>query len=93
MTPPDPPGHAEAPVHLLAALALECAPGDARGEALRRAALGYYHPTRRVRVDTPASSKYPFPGHPVLYLCTEDSCSLPITDPAEVAGQAAAFSE
>ena len=76
-----------------AVLTIVTPPGDARGEALRRAALGYYHPTRRVRVDTPASSKYPFPGHPVLYLCTEDSCSLPITDPAEVAGQAAAFSE
>jgi uncharacterized protein len=64
---------------------------DPRTEALRRAALAFYHPTRRVRADAPAASKYPYPGQPVLYLCTQDSCSLPVTDPNEVAARASEF--
>ena len=82
----------EALVAPYAVLTIVTPPGDPRGEALHRAALGYYHPTRRIRVDTPTASKYPYPDRPVLYLCTEDSCSLPVTEPTEVAGQATAFS-
>ncbi|HEX2677281.1 MAG TPA: DUF255 domain-containing protein [Polyangiales bacterium] len=61
--------------------------GDPRTQALLRAALSTYAPNRRVvRVD-PERSHYPYPDQPAAYLCTSDSCSLPIEDPSAIAKQ------
>jgi hypothetical protein len=38
-----------------------------------------------VVVTAPETSHYPFPGEPVAYLCSEDACSLPIRERAELA--------
>jgi uncharacterized protein YyaL (SSP411 family) len=60
-------------------------PADPRTQALLRAALASYAANRHVLVTAPETSHYPFPGEPVAYLCSEDACSLPIREGAELA--------
>ncbi|HKP55740.1 MAG TPA: DUF255 domain-containing protein [Polyangiales bacterium] len=60
-------------------------PGDPRAAELRRAAFAAYGPQRHVHSVAPAATHYPYPGDAVAYLCTDDSCSLPLNDPAQLA--------
>ena len=64
---------------------------DARTQALLRSARSYYHPTRLIRHDAPGEGKYPYPGEPVVYLCNDSACSMPVRDPSRVAAAADAF--
>jgi uncharacterized protein YyaL (SSP411 family) len=61
-------------------------PDDPRTLALQRAALEAYAPNRRLVSSAPARSHYPYPGEPVAYLCSDNSCSLPLHDPRAIAG-------
>ena len=47
--------------------------------------------TRRVELGRPGASRYPYPGEPAAYLCDDEACSLPVHDPAELAGAAERF--
>lgn len=64
---------------------------DARTQALLHSARAYYHPTRLIRHDAPGEGKYPYPGEPVVYLCNDSACSMPVRDPSRVAAAADAF--
>lgn len=64
---------------------------DARTQALLSSARRYEHPTRLVRADAPGEGKYPYPGEPVVYLCNDNACSMPVREPSELAAAAAAF--
>ena len=66
-------------------------PGDARTLALRRAALAWDDPRRLVEVASPGQGRYPYPGAPVAFLCGASSCSMPISDPAALAGTGSTF--
>jgi uncharacterized protein len=55
---------------------------DPRTRALAQAALHTYAPHALLRVDEPGQGTYPYPGAPVLYLCSENACSTPIDAPA-----------
>lgn len=59
--------------------------------ALYRAALHFYEPTRVMELGRPGASRYPYPDEPAIFLCTEDSCSMPVTDPADFAQRAGEF--
>ena len=62
---------------------------DARAQALIAAARGIYEPRKVVHFEKPG--RYPDHGYPVMYICNDDQCSLPISDPATVAMQARQF--
>jgi uncharacterized protein YyaL (SSP411 family) len=64
---------------------------DTRTQALLVSARGYYHPSRLLRHDAPGEGKYPYPGEPVVYLCNDNACSMPVRDPARLADAANAF--
>ncbi len=64
---------------------------DARTAPLFAAALAFYHPTRLVELGRPGSSRYPYPGEPAVYLCTQEACSLPVSDPQRLADAARTF--
>jgi uncharacterized protein YyaL (SSP411 family) len=64
---------------------------DPRTLALWRAALAWPDPRRLVELRAPGEGRYPYPGEPSVFLCGEDSCSLPITDPSTLAAAADAF--
>jgi uncharacterized protein YyaL (SSP411 family) len=64
---------------------------DERTQLLLASARAYYHPTRLIRHDAPGEGKYPYPGEPVVYLCNDNACSMPVRDPARVAAAADAF--
>ena len=66
-------------------------PEETRTAALHRAALALPLPTRRVELGRPGASRYPYPGEPAAYLCDDEACSLPVHDPAELAGAAERF--
>jgi uncharacterized protein len=66
-------------------------PDDEQTAALHRAALAFYDPVRLVELGRPGASRYPYPGEPAVYMCTSESCSMPITDPARVTQAARAF--
>lgn len=68
-------------------------PDEPRTEALHRAALAFYDPTRLVELGRPGDSRYPYPGEPSVFLCTGESCSMPITDPEALSSTARAFLE
>lgn len=70
-----------------AALTIVAPRGSTDGAALYAAALRVPQPTRLVRWQAPEESHYPYPGHAVLYLCTQDSCSMPIDNPDSVASE------
>ncbi len=60
-------------------------------EALHRAALAVPAPNRLVELGRPGASRYPFPGRPAAYLCNADACSLPVSEPTELAEAVARF--
>ncbi len=68
-------------------------PEDARTAALHRAALAFADPTRLVELARPGASRYPYPGEPAVFLCSGESCSMPITDPDALDDTARAFLE
>ncbi len=64
-------------------------PAAAGTRALRSAALATYEPRKVLHVES--SGRYPDPGHPVLYVCSDEVCSSPVADPARVADVVAGF--
>lgn len=64
-------------------------PGSAASGQLLAASRRVYQPRRVLHVEPPG--RYPDLGHPALYICNPDACSLPITDPGRVATEAARF--
>ncbi len=66
------------------------APGDPQGDALWRAALGYWEPRAAIERSAPGQ-RYPELGKPAIYVCSDQACSKPITEPARFADEAAAF--
>lgn len=64
---------------------------DERTAALHRAALGWYHPPRIVELGRPGASRYPYPGEPAAYLCTESACSRPVYDASRLVPEARRF--
>lgn len=66
-------------------------PEDPRTEALHRAAIALYEPTRLVELGRPGQSRYPYPGEPAIFLCTSEACSMPVTDPAALRASALEF--
>ncbi|KIG14917.1 Thymidylate kinase [Enhygromyxa salina] len=65
-------------------------PGDPVGDALWQAALRVWEPRASFERSEPGQ-RYPDTGAAAIYLCSERSCSRPITDPAQVAAEAEAF--
>ncbi|MEM7152697.1 MAG: DUF255 domain-containing protein [Myxococcota bacterium] len=65
-------------------------PDDPRTESLARAALHLPEPRAVVERSLPGE-RYPDTGRPAVYLCTETSCSTPITDPAALRNRAEDF--
>ena len=68
-------------------------PDEPRTRALHAAALRFVDPTRLVELGRPGASRYPYPDEPAIFLCTRTACSMPVTDPLEVAPAARAFLE
>lgn len=64
---------------------------DERTAELHRAALGWYHPPRIVELGRPGASRYPYPGEPAAYLCTESACSRPVYEPGRLVPEARRF--
>jgi uncharacterized protein YyaL (SSP411 family) len=60
---------------------------DATTDALHRAALAYPEPRAHVERSLPGE-RYPDIGKPAVYLCTANSCSAPLKDPATFAERA-----
>lgn len=58
-------------------------------QALFDAGLQVYEPRKILHYEAPG--RYPGRGVPSMYICNPDMCSVPITDPAQVPQQAAAF--
>ncbi|MCA9697290.1 MAG: hypothetical protein KC431_07180, partial [Myxococcales bacterium] len=63
---------------------------DPRTEALWRAALALGEPRAAFEKSLPGV-RYPDTGKPAVYLCTDRSCSRPLSDPATLREQAAIF--
>jgi uncharacterized protein len=66
-------------------------PDDPRTEALRRAAYRAYAPHALLRTDVPGQGHYPYPGEPVIYLCSDSACSAPVAQPEALAASLDAF--
>jgi uncharacterized protein YyaL (SSP411 family) len=64
--------------------------GDPAVMALHRAALALDDP-RTILSISPPGARYPDIGAPAVYLCTDNSCSSPIKDPAKLSASAAKF--
>ena len=64
---------------------------DPRTQALQRAALAAYLPQAIVTLSAPDHSRYPYPGRPAIYLCSENACSSPIVEVERVEAGIAAF--
>lgn len=64
-------------------LSISGPPGDPRAIALYEAALKVDEPRKAVHFDT--AKRYPDRGKPALYVCTKNSCSSAVYDPAAVA--------
>ena len=64
--------------------------GDPAVMALHRAALALDDPRTIVSI-SPTGARYPDIGAPAVYLCTDNSCSTPIKDPAKLTVSAANF--
>ena len=58
-------------------------------EALFNAGRTVFEPRKVLHYEEPG--RYPDRGVPSMYICNPDMCSIPITDPADVAKQAEAF--
>lgn len=57
---------------------------DPRTRSLHRAALALDEPRAIVDV-SPPGARYPLPGGPAVFLCTESACSSPVRDPSALA--------
>lgn len=66
-------------------------PEDPRTRALHDAARHLYEPTRLVELGRPGDSRYPYPGQPAVFLCTNRACSMPVYDPDELGTALASF--
>ncbi|HEY6881695.1 MAG TPA: hypothetical protein VI299_26895, partial [Polyangiales bacterium] len=66
-------------------------PNDPATRALLAAAFRAYVPNGIVSVSGPQESRYPYPGHAVIYLCSDDACSSPIRDAAALPAALASF--
>jgi len=64
-------------------------PAAAETRALRSAAISTYEPRKVLHYES--TERYPDPGHPVLYVCSDEVCSSPVADPARVAEVVAGF--
>ena len=62
---------------------------DANALALIAAARRVYEPRKIVHFEKPG--RYPVLAHAAMYICNDDQCSLPISDPTTVALQARQF--
>lgn len=62
---------------------------DKNAKALLRAANALFEPRKIVHFEAPG--RYPEKAHAALYICNEQACSLPITDPEIVDVEAAKF--
>ncbi|MEM9189734.1 MAG: DUF255 domain-containing protein [Myxococcota bacterium] len=66
-------------------------PDDEATLALHRGALQWYFPGRLVEVRRPGTGRYPYPGRPAVYLCSQNACSMPVSDPQQIRPAAEAF--
>jgi hypothetical protein len=66
-------------------------PSDPQTRALLNAAWRSYLPRGIVSESSPDMSRYPYPGHAVVYLCSDNACSSPIRDVAALAPALAEF--
>ncbi len=64
-------------------------PSDARTRALHSAARRAYEPRTVLHHEQPG--RYPDQGRPVIYVCSDEACSQPVTDPRNVAEEIARF--
>ena len=64
-------------------------PDEADAQALFNASRKIYHPRKLLHYEKPG--RYPSGEEARLYICNPDKCSIPITDPADVAGFADRF--
>ncbi|MCC7540031.1 MAG: thioredoxin domain-containing protein [Deltaproteobacteria bacterium] len=64
---------------------------DEPTRALYRAALGVYEPVRLMERLRPGEGDYPDVGQPAVFLCTQNACSLPVTDGSRFAEAAREF--
>ena len=64
-------------------------PDDAGSQALFNASREIYHPRKLLHYEKPG--RYPAGEEARLYICNPDRCSIPITNPADVAGFAEMF--
>ena len=64
-------------------------PDDAGSQALFNASREIYHPRKLLHYEKPG--RYPAGEEARLYICNPDRCSIPITNPADVAGFADRF--
>jgi uncharacterized protein YyaL (SSP411 family) len=62
---------------------------DPRARALFAASTRVYEPRKAQHYEAPG--RYPDRGQPSLFICNDQACSAPITDPERVAEQAARF--
>ena len=62
---------------------------DPAAHALLEAGRAVYEPRKLVHFEKPG--RYPARDKPAMYICNEDQCSLPISDPGSVPLQAAQF--
>lgn len=66
-------------------------PDDETTAALHAASFALPLPHRLVELDRPGEGRYPFPGQPAVFLCNESACSMPVSEPGQLAEQAEAI--
>lgn len=62
---------------------------DARTQQLLQAARRVYEPRKIVHIER--AGRYPKRSAPAMYICNEETCSMPLFDPKTVAAQAKQF--
>jgi len=62
---------------------------DTRTQQLLQAAQRVYEPRKIVHIEE--VGRYPKRSAPAMYICNEDTCSMPLFDPKTVAAQAKQF--
>ena len=63
--------------------------GQPQAQHLFEAGRAYYEPRKLLHFEPPG--RYPDLGQPVMYICSQNACSVPILETKEVAIQAAKF--
>lgn len=66
-------------------------PDTPETQALFQAAQALDDPRALVELGRPGASRYPYPGQPAVFLCSGEACSMPVTEPGELADAARAF--